>query len=150
MALSRTRSRPTTAGPRRPPPRRPDLTRLPPEDRRVPLPDYLLDLPAEEAARLIALSLLDRSAAAAARMADPSDPQALHDFRVATRRLVACLEAYRPEIDGSVSSRSRRRLRRLARVTTRSRDLEVHLTWDRQQEGDLTARQRVGLRWHIG
>jgi CHAD domain-containing protein len=59
----------------------------------VPLPDYLLDLPAEEAARLIALSLLDRAAAAAARMADPSDPHALHDFRVATRRLVACLQA---------------------------------------------------------
>jgi CHAD domain-containing protein/CYTH domain-containing protein len=116
----------------------------------VPLPDYLLDLPAEEAARLIALSLLERAAAAAARMADPSDLQALHDFRVATRRLVACLQAYRPEIDGSVSSRIRRRLRRLARVTTRSRDLEVHLTWDRQQEDDLTARQRVGLRWHIG
>ena len=116
----------------------------------MPLPDYLLDLPAEEAARLIALSLLDRAAAAAARMADPSDPRALHDFRVATRRLVTCLQAYRPEIDGSVSSRIRRRLRRLARVTTRSRDLEVHLIWDRQQEDDLTARQRVGLRWHIG
>jgi CHAD domain-containing protein/CYTH domain-containing protein len=116
----------------------------------VPLPDYLLDLPAEEAARLIALSLLDRAAAAAARMANSSDPQALRDFRVATRRLVSCLQAYRPEIDGSISSRIRRRLRRLARVTTKSRDLEVHLTWDRQQEDDLTARQRVGLRWHIG
>src|SRR4051794_18063096 len=91
-------SRPTTAGPRRLPHRRPDLPQVPPEDPRVPLPDYLLDLPAEEAARLIALSLLDRAAAAAARMTDPSDPQALHDFRVATRRLVACLQAYRPEI----------------------------------------------------
>ncbi|HEX3233789.1 MAG TPA: CHAD domain-containing protein [Gemmatimonadales bacterium] len=116
----------------------------------MPLPEYLLDLPAEEAARLIALSLLDRAAIAAGRLADPSDPQALHDFRVAMRRLVACLQAYRPEIDGSVSSRIRRQLRRLARVTTRSRDLEVHLTWDRQQEGDLTARQRAGLRWHLG
>jgi CHAD domain-containing protein/CYTH domain-containing protein len=116
----------------------------------VLLPDYLLDLPAEEAARLIALSLLDRAAAAAERLARPSDPEALHDFRVATRRLVSCLQAYRPEIDGSVSPRIRRRLRRLARVTTRSRDLEVHLTWDRQQEDDLTTRQVAGLRWHIG
>src|SRR6266540_3230461 len=138
MAPSPMSSRPTTAGAWRLPHRRPDVTQVPPEDRRVPLPDYLLDLPAEEAARLIALSLLDRAAAAAARMAEPSDPQALHDFRVATRRLVACLQAYRPEIDGSVSRRIRRRLRRLARVTTRSRDLEVHLIWDRQQEDDLT------------
>lgn len=113
------------------------------------LPDYLLDLPAEEAARLIALALLDQTAGAARRLADPSDPMALHDFRVATRRLRSCLQAYRPEIDGSVSRRLRRRLARLARETRRSRDLEVHLAWEREQEPALTERQRVGLRWHL-
>ena len=68
------------------------------------LPEYLLDLPAEEAARLIALALLDRTAEAARRLGDPTDPTALHDFRVATRRLRSCLQAYRPEIDGSVDA----------------------------------------------
>jgi len=115
----------------------------------VSLPDYLLDLPAEEAARLIALALLDGVADAARRLADPSDPTALHDFRVATRRLRSCLQAYRPEIDGSVSRRLRRRLARLARATRRSRDLEVHLTWERAQAAWLSDRQQAGLRWHL-
>jgi CHAD domain-containing protein len=115
----------------------------------VSLPDYLLDLPAEEAARLIALGLLEQTADAARRLSDPTDPIALHDFRVATRRLRSCLRAYRPEIDGSVSRRLRRRLARLARETRRSRDLEVHLAWEREQEPALTERQRVGLRWHL-
>jgi CHAD domain-containing protein/CYTH domain-containing protein len=115
----------------------------------VSLPEYLLDLPAEEAARLIALALIDRTAEAARRLADPTDPTALHDFRVATRRLRSCLLAYRPEIDGSVSPRLRRRLARLARASTRSRDAEVHLAWEREQEPALSERQSVGLRWHL-
>jgi len=115
----------------------------------VSLPEYLLDLPAEEAARLIALALLDRTAEAARRLLDPTDPTALHDFRVATRRLRSGLQAYRPEIDGSVPGRLRRRLARLARDTARSRDAEVHLAWERDQEPALSERQRAGLRWHL-
>jgi CHAD domain-containing protein/CYTH domain-containing protein len=115
----------------------------------VPLPEYLLDLPAEEAARLIALALLDRTAEAARRMLDPTDPTALHDFRVATRRLRSCLQAYRPEIDGSVRGRLRRRLARVARATARSRDAEVELAWEREQEPALSERQRAGLHWHL-
>jgi CHAD domain-containing protein/CYTH domain-containing protein len=115
----------------------------------VTLPHYLLDLPAEEAARLVALALLDHTADTARRLADLTDAMALHDFRVATRRLRSCLQAYRPEIDGSITPRLRRRLARLARATRRSRDLEVHLAWEREQEPSLTERQRVGLRWHL-
>jgi CHAD domain-containing protein len=115
----------------------------------VTLPPYLLDLPAEEAARLIALELLDRTADAGRRLADPTDPMALHDFRVATRRLRSCLQGYRPELEGSVSRRLRRRLARLARATRRSRDLEVHQSWEREQAPSLSERQRVGLRWHL-
>jgi CHAD domain-containing protein/CYTH domain-containing protein len=116
----------------------------------VSLPDYLLDLPAEEAARLIALGLLDRTAEAARRLADSTDPMALHDFRVAIRRLRSGLQAYRPEVDGCVPRRLRRRLARLAVATRRSRDLEAHLAWERAQEGALTERQRAGLRWQLG
>jgi CHAD domain-containing protein len=115
----------------------------------VSLPEYLLDLPAEEAARLIALALLDRTAETARRLAYPTDPMALHDFRVATRRLRSCLQAYRPEIDGSMPRPLRRRLTRLARATGQSRDAEVHLAWEREQEPALSQRQRAGLRWHV-
>ena len=115
----------------------------------MPLPEYLLDLPADEAARLIALALLDGTVEAAARLANPGDAAALHDFRVATRRLRSCLQVYRPEIESSVPRRLRRRLARLARMTRRSRDLEVELTWARQQAVDLTERHLAGLRWHL-
>jgi CHAD domain-containing protein len=104
----------------------------------VTLPDYLLDLPAEEAARLIVLALLDRAAEAGRRVADPTDPMGLHDFRVAVRRLRSGIQAFRPEIDASLSRGVRRRLARLARATGRSRDVEVHLAWERAQETHLT------------
>ncbi len=113
------------------------------------LPDYLLDLPAEEAARLIVLALLDRAAQAGRRVADPTDPMGLHDFRVAVRRLRSGIQAFRPEIDASLSRGVRRRLARLSRATRRSRDVEVHLAWERAQETHLTPRQVAGLRWHL-
>lgn len=113
----------------------------------MPLPDYLLDLPAEEAARLIALSLLDSAAAARPRLNQPGDPEALHDFRVALRRLRTCLRAYRIQLQGSVSGRTRRRLRKLAEATRASRDLEVHLQWVAEQEATVGVRQLPGLQW---
>ena len=80
------------------------------------LPEYLLDLPAEEAARLIVLGLLDRAAGAAPAVADLTDPTALHDFRVAIRRLRSGVQALRPEIEPSVSRGLRRRLAELDRA----------------------------------
>lgn len=115
----------------------------------VTLPDYLLDLPAEEAARLIVLGLLDHAAAAARRVSDLTDPTALQDFRVAVRRLRSGVQALRPEIGPSLSGGVRRRLAQLARATRRSRDAEVHLSWERAQADGLSERQRVGLRWHL-
>ena len=58
------------------------LTAKGPLETIVSLPEYLLDLPAEEAARLIALALLDRTAEAARRLGDPTDPTivAVHGF----------------------------------------------------------------------
>jgi CHAD domain-containing protein/CYTH domain-containing protein len=115
----------------------------------VTLPDYLLDLPAEEAARLIALSLLRNLIEQRPRVDDPEDAEALHDFRVALRRLTTTLKSYRSSLDGSVTKRSRKRLRRLAQSSRESRDLEVHIEWARAQEAGLSPRQQAGLRWHL-
>ena len=54
------------------------------------LPETLLELPAEEAARFIALDLLATLRAARARLGS-GDPEALHDFRVTLRRLRTAL-----------------------------------------------------------
>ena len=86
-------------------------------------------LPAEMAVRWVALGLLDEAGAAHAGLGDPSKPEALHDFRVALRRLRSTLRAYGDLLGGSVGGKDRRRLRDLARATGHARDAEVQTAW---------------------
>jgi CHAD domain-containing protein len=109
----------------------------------------LLDLPVERAARLVALDLLDEAAAAVPRLADPADAEALHDLRVALRRLRSVLRAYRPHL-ASIGKKLRRAIRDLAAETGAGRDSEVALEWLNALPGDaLTARERAGLRFLV-
>lgn len=108
----------------------------------------LLDQPARRSARIVALALLHDAAHARRRLEEP-DGEALHDFRVAVRRLRSWLRSLDPWLEGSVSKKARRRLAKAAHVTGRSRDAEVHLEWLRGQRGTLTARQRYGLDWLV-
>lgn len=107
-------------------------------------PAELLDLPVERSARWLALRFLDEAAAAHARMDDPADAEALHDFRVGLRRLRSALRAYARYLGGSVTKKDRRRVRDLARATGESRDAEVHIEWLEKRLGALDARERVG------
>jgi CHAD domain-containing protein/CYTH domain-containing protein len=109
------------------------------------IPDDFLDLPVERAVRVVALTLLSEAATTRARLIDPSDVEALHDFRVAVRRLRSWLRAYRPYLGSSVRGKDRRRLRAVARATSLARDTEVHLQWLGEQETGLDLEQRVGL-----
>jgi CHAD domain-containing protein len=84
--------------------------------------------PAARAARLMARERLAAATTAFARLGG-DDPQALHDLRVAVRRLRTCLRAYRPVLDDTVTRRSRRALAKLARATNNARDAEVALAW---------------------
>jgi CHAD domain-containing protein/CYTH domain-containing protein len=97
------------------------------------LPPNLLSRPIPEVVRLVALRYLDQAGAARDRLDDPADSEALHDFRVALRRLRSWLRAFRPEIEGQIRRGTQRRLRRLAAATGESRDLEVQLAWVREQ-----------------
>lgn len=85
----------------------------------------LLDRPLAEAARRIALVELERAARARIALAEGSDPEALHDLRVALRRLRSQLRAWRGELGPVVGGKSRRRLRDLAAATNPGRDAEV-------------------------
>jgi CHAD domain-containing protein/CYTH domain-containing protein len=73
--------------------------------------------------------------------------EALHDFRVALRRLRSWIRAYGDDLADSVGRGARRSLRALARVTSESRDLEVHLAWLMQVRDSVTERQRPGVEW---
>lgn len=110
----------------------------------------LLSRPPEEGARLIALSWLDQAAAAFPRLQDPADTEALHDFRVALRRLRSCLRSYRPYLEESLPKKLRRRLRDLAASTGPGRDTEVQIEWLRGRSRHLGSYHRAGLAWMIG
>jgi CHAD domain-containing protein len=88
----------------------------------------LLALPPELAVQRLALAQLDAAAKACARVARRDDAEALHDFRVALRRLRSLLRAYAPWTD-PVPKHLRKRLRRLARATNLARDVEVQIEW---------------------
>lgn len=110
----------------------------------------LLELAAPRAARWLALRFLDEAHAARARLDDPADVEALHDFRVALRRLRSTLRAYAPHLEGTVGGKDRRRLRALARATGDSRDGEVMIGWMEARRGELAEADVPGLEWLLG
>jgi CHAD domain-containing protein len=106
----------------------------------------LLALSPELAVRKLALTQLDAAAKAVARIARRDDAQALHDFRVALRRLRSLLRAYAPWTD-PIRKSLRKRLRRLARATNAARDTEVQVDWLCHSPPRLTADAGPGLAW---
>ena len=109
--------------------------------------ESLLTAPAPGAARRIALNLLDAASAARERLTDGDDVEALHDFRVAMRRLRSTLRAYQPQLEAVVPAKLRRRLRDLARATGEARDVEVQISWLERQRTELPAARRAGVPW---
>ncbi len=93
------------------------------------LPVDLLARPAGEAARRVGLRELERAACAREALARGDDPEALHDLRVALRRLRSHLRAWRDELEPAVGRKDRRRLARLAAATNPARDAEVGSVW---------------------
>src|SRR5690242_18356213 len=129
--------------PRAAPPRRVGV--MPPR-----FPPNLLDRSAPESARLLALSYLDQIDKTERRLADPRDLEALHDFRVGLRRLRSELSAYQAQLEDSVSPEMRRRVKKLARATNESRDVEVQLEWLAKQLERLEPEEIPGFYWLVG
>src|SRR5712692_7994662 len=108
-------------------------------------PGDLLERSPEESARLVALAALSEASGAQERLASATDPEALHDFRVAVRRLRSSFRAYRPYVESSISTKLRRRLREITTATNAARDAEVMLAWVAEQQGVLN--QGGGVAW---
>lgn len=85
--------------------------------------------PAPQGARRLVLDLLDGATAARARLDDPTDAEALHDFRVAVRRLRSALRTFAGELGTAASARGRRRWRVVAGGTGAGRDAEAQGEW---------------------
>jgi CHAD domain-containing protein len=106
----------------------------------------LLALSPSLAVRRLALAQLDAAATACARVLQRDDAQALHDFRVALRRLRSVLRAYASWCD-PVPKNLRKRLRRLARATNAARDVEAQIEWLRHTQPRLKPNAQSGLAW---
>jgi CHAD domain-containing protein/CYTH domain-containing protein len=107
----------------------------------------LPELAAPRAARWLALRFLAEAQAARARLDDPADAEALHDFRVAVRRLRSTVRAYAEHLEDGVGRKDRRRLRKLARATGAARDGEVMIGWMDARRGALADDAVAGLDW---
>lgn len=83
--------------------------------------------PIQRVSRMICLAHIDDALSAGKRVAGGADVEALHDFRVALRRLRSALSSYRPWLAGTGRRRTRRERRRLADATNAARDAEVRL-----------------------
>ena len=123
------------------------LSDRPEPKRRSTLPDDLLFRSDEEAARRLALKCVAAARTAERRLDDPSDREALHDFRVSIRRLRSLLRAYRPQLDAAVRPKDRKRLRAIQQATGGGREAEVALEWLTKQHGDLAPEHLAGLNW---
>jgi CHAD domain-containing protein len=109
----------------------------------------LLLRPAAAAAAELGLARLDGVRAAGTRVDDPDDAEALHDFRVALRRLRALLRSFLGELGDTASKKLQRRLRDLTRATSGARDAEVQLAWLQEHRGELGLARRPGLPWLV-
>lgn len=109
-------------------------------------PIDLLKTSCPEGARRLLLHLLDGAVAAAHRLKHPDDVEALHDFRVALRRLSTGLRFYKSWAAG-IGRKRRRQLRAYGKATNQGRDAEVQLNWLEGQQTTLTSRQKLGGQW---
>src|SRR5207253_1666114 len=92
-------------------------------------------------------ALLDDARVACGRLAALDDVEALHDFRVALRRVRSALRSFRSELGDAVPKKLQRRLRDVTRATGAARDAEVQLGWVRSHRAELGRRLAPGLPW---
>ncbi|HUL04257.1 MAG TPA: CHAD domain-containing protein [Gemmatimonadales bacterium] len=109
----------------------------------------LLDQPVHRAVADLCVNLLDAARAASGRLIDAEDAEALHDFRVALRRLRTLLRGFRPELGRAISKKVLRRVRDVTQSTSATRDAEVQLAWIGEHRAALGKRPGPGVPWLI-
>jgi CHAD domain-containing protein/CYTH domain-containing protein len=118
--------------------------------------ELMLREPVDRGVRLVAITLLEDGQKTADKLTslskelrdgDTAGNEALHDFRVAIRRLRSWVRAFKPWLGDDLRGKQRRRFSRIAETTRIARDASVHLEWLRKERSALSARQRVGQTW---
>src|SRR5262245_24037377 len=78
---------------------------------------------------------------------DDDDSDALHDFRVAVRRLRSWIRDFDDDLGDTLRRKQSRRLGRIADATRDSRDLEVHIAWVEKFARRRRKKDRAGIDW---
>jgi CHAD domain-containing protein len=99
--------------------------------------------------RTVARELLGRLREKSENVGVESDGDALHDFRVAVRRLRSWMRAFDDDLSATVRPKARRRLKRIADATRESRDYEVHIEWLEQFSRSRKGRYHDATEWLI-
>jgi CHAD domain-containing protein/CYTH domain-containing protein len=110
-------------------------------------PPSILETTEHRGIRSIALAMVADAERELHRLSTAPDDEALHDFRVAVRRLRSWLRAHRETIGRSAPRSALRELRRVARQTNGRRDAEVFHAWLSGALPTATRRDRPGLQW---
>ncbi len=108
--------------------------------------DLLLQ-PVTAAAKQIILCYLNEAEAACARLSDPNDLDALHDFRVGLRRLRSTESAFSLQFEVLLPKKLRKAIKTLASATGIARDTEVQLAWLKHQEDLIKPHEAAGFAW---
>lgn len=109
---------------------------------REPTPEPTLSSPAPEAIRQLVIRALGDASNLVPRLGDPSDEEAVHDFRVAVRRLRTFLRAFAGIVP--FDDALQQELRDLTGLTNDTRDVEAHGEWlrARLEEPELAPEER--------
>jgi CHAD domain-containing protein len=112
-------------------------------------PASTVELEPDEPLRVAARRVIAARAADLAGIAPgaigASDPEALHDVRVAVRRLTSALDVFADGLDDDARGRARRMLRRDAEPLGRARDLDVQIALVRRFLKTARASEQAGI-----
>jgi CHAD domain-containing protein len=103
--------------------------------------------PKQRVVRVVGRDLLARVRETAEDLNLGEKADALHDFRVALRRLRSWIRAFDDELLATVRPKAIRRLKRIADATRTSRDLEVKIEWVERFSHAQRGRYRQGAQW---
>jgi CHAD domain-containing protein len=111
-------------------------------------PESLLDSK-QRVIRVVGRDLLAKVRATSENLGVEEERDAIHDFRVALRRLRSWLRAFDDELATTVRPKVGRRLKRIADATRTSRDCEVHIEWLQEFGKSRRGKYRNATDWLV-
>jgi len=99
--------------------------------------------------RVIGRELLAKVRAKSENLGVDEERDAVHDFRVALRRLRSWIRAFDDDLASTVRPKIIRRLKRIADATRTSRDYEVHIEWLEHFARSQRGKYRAAIAWLV-